>query len=140
VEPNLEHLREIFQRFNESGEIGFDEVDPEVELHGRPDVPDRQVWRGVDGVRAFLAKTAEHFDPIRWEPREMVALGRHVIVSTHVTACGAASGAPIEFDEGQLWAFRDGLIVRLQGFPTVDDAHAAARALDEAEGLTSTDP
>jgi hypothetical protein len=43
-------------------------------------------------------------------------------------------------DEAQLWTFRDGLIIRLQGFPTVEEAYATALALDEAEGTTPADP
>jgi ketosteroid isomerase-like protein len=131
VGSNVDVLREIFERFNESGEIDFaGRVDPEVELHDRPDVPDGQVWRGVGGVRGFFAKTAELFDPIHWEPQELIVQGRHVIARTHVTAYGASSGTPIEMDEAQLWTFRDGLIIRLQGFPTVEEAYATARALD----------
>lgn len=136
----VEERRELFNRFNEAGELDFGMVDPAVELHDRPDVPDGRVWRGVDGVEAFFARTAELFDPIGWEPQELIAEGRHVIARTHVVAYGATSGTPIEMDETQLWTFRDGLIVRLQGFPTVEEAYATARALDESEGLEATDP
>ena len=132
---NVERLQALFTRFNETGELDFTAAHADVELHDRPDVPDGRVWRGVDGVRAFFEKTAESFDPIRWEPREFVPAGRHVVVSAHVVAYGASSGTPIEIDEGQLWTFRDGLLSRLQAFPTVEEAHAAARALDEADGI-----
>ena len=141
VESNVEVLREILERFNETGEVDFaGRVDPECELHDRPDVPDGRVWRGVDGVREFFAKTAELFDPIHWEPKEMVAEGRHVVAMTHVVAYGATSRTPIEMDEAQLWTFRDGLITRLQGFPTIEEAYATARALDEAERTATADP
>ena len=53
----------------------------------------------------------------------------------HVVAYRAASGTPIEVDEAQLWTFREGLLIRLQAFPTIEDAYATARALDEAEGI-----
>jgi len=129
---NVERLRGLFTRFNETGELDLTGVHPEVEIHNRPDVPDRRAWRGIEGVRALFEMTAEAFDPIRWEPREFIADGRHVVVRAHVVAHGAASGAPIEFDEAQLWTFRDGLIVRLQAFPTIEEAYATARALDEA--------
>jgi ketosteroid isomerase-like protein len=134
VGSNVERVRTLFARFNETGELDFSLAHPEVELHDRPDMPDRRVWKGSAGVRAFSAKIAESFDPIRWEPRELIAAGRHVIVSVRVTAHGATSGTPIEVDETQLWTFRDGLVVRLQAFPTVEEAYATARALDEAEG------
>jgi ketosteroid isomerase-like protein len=135
VASNVDWVRGLFARFNETGELDFTAVDPDVELHDRPDVPDRRVWQGVDGVRAFFDKTAESFDPIRWEPREFIAAGRHVVARAHVVAYGASSGTPIEVDEAQLWTFRDGLLVRLQAFPTIEEAYATARALDEAEGI-----
>jgi ketosteroid isomerase-like protein len=132
VASNVERLRALFARFNESGELDFTQVSPDVELHDRPDVPDGRVWRGIDGVRGFFEKTAESFDPIRWEPREFIPAGRHVVVRSRVVAYGATSGTPIEVDEAQLWTFRDGLIVRLQAFPTIEEAYATARALDES--------
>jgi hypothetical protein len=63
-----------------------------------------------------------------------------VVVRAHVVAYGATSGTPIEIDEAQLWTFRDGLLVRLQGFPLLEDAYATARALDEAEGIEPAPP
>jgi ketosteroid isomerase-like protein len=140
MSSNVELLRALLERFNETGELDFSAADPDVELHDRPDVPDSRVWRGVDGVRAFFEKTAESFDPIRWEPREFIAAGRHVVVRAHVVAYGATSGAPIGLDETQLWTFRDGLVVRLQAFPTIGQAYATAHALDEAEGIDAPSP
>jgi ketosteroid isomerase-like protein len=133
MESNVELLERLFARFNETGDLDYSRVDPEVELHSRPDVPDGRVWSGLDGLRAFFAETAKSFDPIRWEPREFIPAGRHVLVRAHIVARGASSGAPIEVDEGQLWTFRNGMIVRLQAFPTIADAREAARALDQEE-------
>ena len=132
VPSNVDCLQELFARFNESGELDFTSVHPDVEIHSRPDVPDRRVWRGIEGVRAFFEVMAESFDPIRWEPLEFIVDGRQVVVRCHVVACGSASGAPIEFDEAQLWTFRDGLIVRLQAFATIEEAYATANDLDRA--------
>jgi ketosteroid isomerase-like protein len=132
VASNVELLRDLFDRFNEAGEIDLEAVDPEIEMHSRTDLPDRRVWRGVAGMGEFFAELAQQFHPIRWEPYEMVAEGRHVVVRARVTAYGASSGTRIVADEAQLWTFRDGLLVRVQGFPTVEDAYAMARSLDEA--------
>lgn len=133
--PSVDRLRALLERFNETGELDFTRVHPDAELHDRPDVPDGRVWRGIDGIRAFFDKTAESFDPIRWEPREFIGFGRHVVVRAHVLAYGATSGTRIEGDEAQLWTFREGLIVRLQAFPTLEEAYTTARTLDEAEGV-----
>jgi ketosteroid isomerase-like protein len=133
VSQNVERVRALFERFNETGEMDFSLADPELELHSRPDVPDSTVWRGIDGVRGFFARTAESFDPIRWEPLEFVEHGMHVVVRAHIVAYGATSGAPVEIDEFQLWTFRDALLVRLQAFPTIEEAYATAEELDRAE-------
>jgi ketosteroid isomerase-like protein len=132
VSSNVDRVRALFERFNETGEMDFSLADPELELHSRPDVPDSTVWLGIDGVRGFFARTAESFDPIHWEPLEFIDHGRHVVVRAHIVAYGATSGAPIEIDEAQLWTFRDGLLVRIQGFPTIDEAYATAEELDAA--------
>ena len=135
VASNVERVRALLARFNETGELDFAEVHPDVELHSRPDVPDATVWHGIEGVRAFFERTAESFDPIRWEPRELTAAGRHVVARARIVAYGAASGTPIDADEAQLWTFADGLIARVQGFPTIEEAYATARALDEEAGI-----
>jgi ketosteroid isomerase-like protein len=132
---NVERVEELFTRYNETGEMDFTWADPEIELHDREDIPDSRVWRGIDGVRAWFAKTAESFDPISWEPLELTAAGRHVVARARIVAHGRASGTPIEVDEGQLWTFRDGMLARLQGFATVEGAYAMARILDEADGI-----
>lgn len=132
MSSNVDLIRAMLERFNETGEIDFSLTDPEIELHSRPDVPDATVWRGIDGVRGFFERTAESFDPIRWEPLEFIEHGRHVVVRAHIVAHGATSGAPIESDEAQLWTFRDGLLVRIQGFPTIEEAYATAEELDRA--------
>jgi ketosteroid isomerase-like protein len=135
VASNVERVEQAFARYNETGDQDFIEIDPEIGLHDREDIPDSRVWHGIDGVRAWFAKTGESFDPIRWELLELTAAGRHVVARTRIVAHGRASRTPIEVDEGQLWTFRDGLLVRLQGFPTVDDAWARARELDAAEAI-----
>ena len=133
---NVERVRGLYARFNETGALDTSRMHPDFELHSRPAVPDATVWRGIDGLRDFFDRTAESFDPIRWEPREFIPAGRHVIVRAHIVAHGRASGAPIEADEAQLWTFRDGLIIRLQGFPTTEEASATARELDDPRMVT----
>ena len=137
---NVDRVREVYSRFNETGELDSSQMHPDFELHSRPDVPDATVWRGAEGVRDFFARTAESFDPIRWEPREFTPAGRHVMVRAHIVAYGRASRTPIEVDEAKLWTFGDGVILRLQGFATIEEAYATARTLDEAAGVEPVSP
>jgi hypothetical protein len=138
---NVDWLRSAFERFNQTGELEFDRVHPNVELHERPEIPDRRVWHGPEGFRAYLAKMKDHFDPVRWEPREFTEAGRHVLVDLHVVGYGASSGVRIELEEHQLWTFDDeGLVVRVQGFATAEDAYGTARRLDEEAGIEPVTP
>src|SRR4051812_7391830 len=114
---NVARVQELFERYNETGELDYTWADPQIELHDREDIPDSRGWHGTEGVRGWFAKTAESFDPIRWDPLELTEAGRHVVARARIVAHGRASGTPIEVEEGQLWTFRDGLLVRLQGFP-----------------------
>jgi hypothetical protein len=56
------------------------------------------------------------------------ALGHAVIVETRIVGRGRGSDVPIEADETDVFWFRDGMIVRLQGFATKDEALEAARS------------
>ena len=103
-------------------------LDPEFELHERSDLPDSKVYRGREESKEFWRKTSELFSEIRWEPREIIDLGHAVVVDAKVVVTGRGSEVPIEADDiGVCW-FRGGLIVRLQAFPTLEEAMAAARS------------
>jgi hypothetical protein len=77
-------------------------------------------------VKAFWRKTQEVFAEVRWEPLEFTDLGHAVVVVTKVPAIGRGSDVSVEMDETDVFWFQDGLIVRLQGFATKDQALEAA--------------
>jgi hypothetical protein len=66
------------------------------------------------------------FAEVRWEPQEFIDLGHAVVVVTKVFAIGRGSDVRTEMDETDVFWFRDGLIVRLQGFATKEQALEAA--------------
>ena len=101
---------------------------PDFELHERPDLPDRKVYRGRDASKEFFRRIQETFAELRWEPRSTVDLGHAVLVETRLIATGRGSDVRIEADETQVFWFRDGAIARLQGFPTREQAEAAAES------------
>jgi ketosteroid isomerase-like protein len=138
-EENVELLRRAYERFNTIGRVDPEEVDlqqvvpdlwarlaPDLELHERPETPDRRVYRGREESKAFWRKTWEIFAEVRWEPRELIDTGDVVIVVTRVVGIGRSSNVPVEMDESDLWWFRDGQIVRIEAFGTKKEALAAA--------------
>ena len=141
-QENVELVRRNYEVINSIGRTGREFVDPEdaapdlwsrlaldFELHERPDLPDAKVYRGREEAKEFWRKIQELFAEMHWEPREFLDLGHAVVVETRVVALGRGSEVRIEADETDVCWFRDGVIVRLQGFPTKAEAlEAAARA------------
>jgi ketosteroid isomerase-like protein len=136
---NVELVRRNYEVINAIGRTGPGFVDPEeiapdlwarlapdFELHDRAELPDAKVYRGRENSKEFWRKTQELFSEIRWEPREFIDLGHAVVVETKVVATGRESDVSVEMDETDVFWFRGGLLQRLQGFATKDQALEAA--------------
>jgi ketosteroid isomerase-like protein len=138
-QENVELVRRTYEVINAIGRTDSEFVDPEelapdlwarldpdFELHDRPDIPDARVYRGREASKEFWQKIQQLFSELRWEPREFIDLDHAVVVETRVMVVGRGSDVRIDADETDVFWFRDGLIVRLQGFPTRDEALQAA--------------
>jgi ketosteroid isomerase-like protein len=138
-QENVEIVRRSYEANNLVGRTSLEFLDPEevapdfwaclapdVELHDRSELPDARVYRGRAAAKEFFRKTQEAFAEIRWEPLEFVDLGHAVVVEAKVIATGRGSDVRTELDETDVFWFRDGMIVRLQGFATKAEALEAA--------------
>jgi ketosteroid isomerase-like protein len=134
-QENVEIVRRAYEVNNALGRTGAEFLDPEeiapdfwahmapdVELLERPELPDAKTYSGRENVKAFWRKTQEVFAEVRWEPQEIIDLGHAVVVVTNVFATGRGSDVSVEMDETDVFWFQEGLIVRLQGFATKDQA------------------
>jgi ketosteroid isomerase-like protein len=142
-EENVALVRRNYDVINSLGRFGEQFMDPEeiapdlwarlspdFELHSRPDIPDSTIYRGRDAAKDFFRMLQETWAELRWEPVEFTDLAELIVVETRITAVGRGSDLRIEADETDVFWFRDGEIVRLQGFPTKAEAMEAARASD----------
>ena len=140
-EENVALVRRNYEVINAIDRSGDEFVDPEevapdlwsslapdFELHGRPDVPDTTTYRGREATKEFWRMLQEVFAELRWEPREFIDLGEAVVVETRIVAVGRGSDVPIEADETDVFWFRDGLVARVQGFATKEEALEAVGA------------
>ena len=139
-EQNVALVRRNYEVINAIDRSGDEFVDPEemapdlwaslapdFELHGRPDVPDATVYRGREESKQFWRMLQEVFAELRWEPRVIIDLGHAVVVETRLVALGRGSDLRIESDETDVFWFREGAIVRVQGFATKAEALDAAQ-------------
>lgn len=101
---------------------------PDFELHERPDLPDAKAYRGRDESKAFWRKLQELFAELRWEPLGFTDLGHALVVEARITVRGRGSDVSVQADETDVFWFRDGLIAKLQGFPTSDEGFSAAQS------------
>jgi ketosteroid isomerase-like protein len=138
-QENVAIVQRSYEMYNALGRTGEAFVDPEevasevwsllspdVELHERAELPDAKVYRGPDDAKEFWRKTQQLFAEIRWEPKEFIDLGHAVVVQTRVVALGRGSEVPVEMDETNVFWFRQGMIVRVQGYATKAEALEAA--------------
>jgi hypothetical protein len=100
---------------------------PDFELHGRPDVPDAEVYRGREARLLFRTLQGVRAEP-RSEPREFIDLGHAAVVETRIVTIGRGRDVPIEADETDVFWFRDGENREAPEVPQRRKALAAAGA------------
>jgi ketosteroid isomerase-like protein len=95
-------------------------IHPEVTLESQRSVTEG-VFRGHQGIREFMADTAQTFDLFRPEYADVRDLGDRVLAIGSIRVRGKESGvetdvptaAIAEFREGLLWNFKDYVEERL---------------------------
>jgi ketosteroid isomerase-like protein len=122
-QENVELLR---RGFDEMNHVGISNVN--LHLYFHPDVeylPLRSAmegaYRGIAGIERFTADTEQVFE--KFEPQhEYLDLGERVLAwgVVHVRARG--SGIETDIDTASVFDFRDGKIVRWEGFGDENEA------------------
>jgi ketosteroid isomerase-like protein len=81
-------------------------------------------YEGYDGIRRFAADFYAAWDELRTEPQEFLDVGDQVVVILRM------SGRMHELEIDEVWSglstFRNGRIVRIEGFATREGALEAA--------------
>jgi ketosteroid isomerase-like protein len=125
---NLATLRRYHELLNETGEAPLELLDPDVEIHMFRGSPIAGPYLGHDGVRQWMRDTFDVIEAWRLEldevvtgdnPDVVVALQRFVGRMKH-------TDLPANFPLAVVVRFRDGRIVRFEGYRERDEAVAAA--------------
>jgi ketosteroid isomerase-like protein len=111
----LELVRTIYDRLR-AGDIegGLELIDPEIEIHDRPEIPDPQVYRGHQGVLDALAASFAEFEEVDFVPEEFVESGDRVIVVFRFQGTGRGSGLSVDERLAHVWTIAGGKAVRMQ--------------------------
>jgi ketosteroid isomerase-like protein len=82
--------------------------------------------RGHVAVRAHLERWEEPWEKYEVEVEELIDAGEQVVVTVRFKGRGKGSGVEIEARSHQVFALRDGKIVRMDEYTHRDDALEAA--------------
>ena len=139
---NMEIARRGYEAFttrDPAGVLGF--LDPDIESHDFPEMPDAAVYHGPEGFLALIANTLAEFDDFRLEAEEFTAPDEeHVLVSVRQVARGKGSGAEVEAHVVHLWRMRDGRAVELWLYGSEEEAREALRAARRLSRRPTTPP
>jgi ketosteroid isomerase-like protein len=126
-QANVELVRAIYDRFRAGDDRGgLALIDPEIELHDRPEIPDPQVYRGHEGVLTSLDVSRAEFTGLDVVPEEFLDAGDRVVVVFRFQGTGRESGVPIDERLCHLWTIRDGKAVRVEVVSGREEALRAA--------------
>jgi ketosteroid isomerase-like protein len=117
-QDNLEVLRRLNEAFNRRDVDGaMQYLDPEVELHPGVQVPDEESrYLGRDGLRDWFLSATEPWEMILVEHRELIDRPGDRVLAVERWTFRGRDGIELELELPNVYTFRDGLIVRIDGF------------------------
>ncbi|HYU61174.1 MAG TPA: nuclear transport factor 2 family protein [Solirubrobacterales bacterium] len=126
---NVELMREGLEAFERDGvEALLDYIHPEFEVTTPPSLSvEPDTYRGHDGVRRYFDSFYEVMDEVRFVPEEFIEVGDRVVIPLQVVARGRETGIEATQRVFQVWSARDGKAIRVEVFPTREEAIAAAQ-------------
>src|SRR5262249_36037449 len=127
-EENIEIVREGYERFAATGEPAADLATDDFvwDMSNFHDWPERQVYEGVDGVRAFLTAWLEAWEGWQLELESLHDAGDRVVALVRQSGTSKAAGMPVEMSFAQVWTLRDGKQSRMEMYSDQDEALRAA--------------
>ncbi len=97
------------------------EIDVPPALSTEPDV-----YRGHDGMRRYFESFSEVMSEIRFAAESVWEGAEETVISMRITARGRHTAIEVEQRMAGVWRIRDGLVVRVRVFASVEEALAAA--------------
>ena len=104
----------------------LDFLDPDIESHNPPEVPEAGVHRGHEAVVRDWAQMDELFDDFSMEVEQFVEAGDELVVFLRYRARARGSAAVIEAQMAHVLTIRDGKAIRVRQFLSREAALEAA--------------
>ena len=125
-QQNVDWVTASLEHFERTGEPYMVGIEPSIEVFDH-DIPDaRNPYRGLDGISEWLVDFGESWESYEMDVKRIVDAGDRVVSLFRIRAVGAGSRAPVERDDGIVWSFRGGMLVRIDYFNNQAQALKAA--------------
>jgi ketosteroid isomerase-like protein len=121
----LARLNEAFNRRDLDDALSC--LDPEVEMHPGIQVPDEEkLYRGREGMRDWYRNATDPWETIGVDHREVIDCPGDRILTVERWMFRGRDGIELEIELPNLYTFRNGLILRIDGFTDRGEAAKAA--------------
>jgi ketosteroid isomerase-like protein len=125
-QENAEIVRRVTDAFNRSWEPDFTLIDPDVVLDTTGAVFDRDIYRGHDGVRQWLANQREVWTSQRFEEDELIPVGEDRVLSSFRFVSVGRNGIETVAQFASLTTIHAGKVTHVQAFLSKAEALEAA--------------
>ena len=128
-QENVETLRRLFGLVGDGDnpEALYELLDPDVEFVMPAWDINGGLYVGHAGVREFFRRWAGTWESWHFHPERLIDVGDgRVVVDLFSRGRGKGSGVEVENRPGQVWTFRNGLVVRWENYSTLAEALKAA--------------
>ena len=127
-QENVEIVRRGYAHFERTGDVLAEIYHPDyvLDMSRFRGWPDQQNYRGVEGLRAFIAAWLAPWDEYEFEVEELHDAGDKVVAVLHESGRSKAGGVRVEQPFSQVLTFRDGKQIRAVTYASRDEALQAA--------------
>jgi ketosteroid isomerase-like protein len=128
-QENVEKLLAIQRRLFACRELGSDVLADHVEWVNPPDAVEPGTRLGVESFNDAIANIFAAWEHARFDIERVFDHGDDVVALGQVHGRGHAAGIEVDRPHGEIWTFRDGIVIRMRWF------HSHRQTL-EAVGLS----
>jgi ketosteroid isomerase-like protein len=121
-QENMELIRAVYEEFNATGQPPLRLSDPAIEWHTRADLADSSVHRGHDAVAALAREWVGSFESLRFDIEDVIDRGDYVVLDMVLRGRIREADEEVAMRETHVCKVRDGLLVEVREYPTLDEA------------------
>jgi ketosteroid isomerase-like protein len=119
---NVEVVRAVIDGWLRGDPSTLDLLAEDVVYVAPPTMPGGRTYHGHEGVLQWVVDWRAEWADYELEIERVEDLGNRVMTVERNKATGKRSGVEVDMRTFSLWSFRDGKVIRWQGFPTEEAA------------------